>query len=54
MGLHRVEAIVAVTNERSTYLLRRLGFAREGLLRDSFFGGGRFHDHELYALLHQP
>jgi ribosomal-protein-alanine N-acetyltransferase len=51
MGLHRVEALVAVDNLRSAHLLRSLGFAREGLLRESFFSGGRFHDHELYALL---
>jgi ribosomal-protein-alanine N-acetyltransferase len=51
MGLHRIEALVAPTNVRSSHLLLRLGFAREGLLRDSFFSGGRFHDHELYALL---
>lgn len=53
LGLHRVEALVAVANERSAHLLRRLGFAREGLLRECFFSGGRFHDHELYALLRQ-
>ena len=51
MGLHRVEALVAVANERSAHLLRQLGFAREGLLRECFFSGGRFHDHELYALI---
>jgi ribosomal-protein-alanine N-acetyltransferase len=51
MGLHRAEALVAVPNVRSAHLLRQLGFAREGVLRDSFFSGGRFHDHELYALL---
>ncbi len=51
MGLHRIEAQVAVGNVRSAHLLLRLGFTREGLLRDSSFSGGRFHDHELYALL---
>lgn len=51
MNLHRIEAVVAVANERSANLLGRLGFAREGLLRDSYFSSGRFHDHELYALL---
>jgi ribosomal-protein-alanine N-acetyltransferase len=54
MGLHRVEALVAVDNERSANLLRQLGFVREGVLHDSFFSGGRFHDHELYALLGGP
>jgi ribosomal-protein-alanine N-acetyltransferase len=51
MRLHRIEAQVAVGNVRSAHLLLRLGFAREGLLRDSSFSSGRFHDHELYALL---
>src|SRR5690606_4383510 len=54
MGLRRVEALVAVANERSANLLRRLGFVREGLLRESSYSGGRFHDHELYALLGGP
>ncbi|HMQ32968.1 MAG TPA: GNAT family protein [Chloroflexaceae bacterium] len=51
LGLHRVEALVAVANERSAHLLRSLGFAREGLLRENFFSGGRFPYHELYAPL---
>jgi len=51
MGLHRVEALVATANDASAALLRRLQFEQEGLLRDSFFSGGRFHDHALYARL---
>jgi ribosomal-protein-alanine N-acetyltransferase len=51
MGLHRIEAMVAAANLRSAHLLRQLGFSREGLLRDRYLSGGRFHDHELYALL---
>ncbi|MEI7768513.1 MAG: GNAT family protein [Chloroflexales bacterium] len=49
MGLHRIEALVAVDNARSAHLLQAMGFAREGILRDSTFSGGRFHDHALYA-----
>lgn len=51
LGLHRVEALVAVANAPSVKLLQRLGFAREGLLRDSCFSGGRFHDDLLFAWL---
>jgi ribosomal-protein-alanine N-acetyltransferase len=51
MGLHRVEALVATANDRSAALLRHFGFEQEGLLRESFFSGGRFHDHLLFARL---
>ncbi len=51
MGLHRVEALVAVGNEPSVRLLKRFGFQQEGLLRDYFFLNGRFYDHYLFSLL---
>ncbi|NTU82572.1 MAG: GNAT family N-acetyltransferase [Chloroflexales bacterium] len=51
MHLHRIEAVVAVANARSAHLLRQLGFAHEGVLRESFFSGGQFHDHLLFARL---
>lgn len=51
MHLHRIEALVAVANARSAHLLRQLGFAHEGVLRESFYSGGQFHDHALYARL---
>jgi [ribosomal protein S5]-alanine N-acetyltransferase len=51
MRLHRIEALVAVANSPSARLLERLGFQREGVLRDSFFSDGRFHDHLLFARL---
>lgn len=37
MGLHRVEADVDPENEASVRLLERIGFQREGLLRDRWF-----------------
>lgn len=37
MGLHRVEADVDPENEASMRLLERIGFQREGLLRDRWF-----------------
>lgn len=51
MGLHRVEAMVATANERSAALLRRLQFQQEGILRECYFQGGKFHDHALFARL---
>ena len=51
MGLHRVEARIDVQNERSVRAFERLGGVREGILRESFFKGGQYHDQYLYALL---
>ena len=51
MDLNRVEALVVPENEPSLCLLRRLGFAEEGLLRDYGFWKGRFHDLRLFSLL---
>ena len=54
LGLHRIEALVAPGNTRSTELLERHGFVREGLLRDHGFWRGRYWDQLIYARLAQP
>lgn len=51
MALHRIEAFVDPLNTASSRLLGRLGFNREGLLRDAFFEKGVFVDAEIYSLL---
>jgi ribosomal-protein-alanine N-acetyltransferase len=51
MGLHRIDALVYVKNLRSVKLLDKLGFKREGILRDYFFLNGRFYDHYLMSLI---
>lgn len=51
LDLYRIEAQVAVENQRSQALLERLGFQREGLLRANFWSGGQPHDHYLFARL---
>ncbi len=51
MRLNRIEALVYIENDRSTQLLRRLGFKQEGVLRDYFYLDGKFYDHYLFALL---
>jgi ribosomal-protein-alanine N-acetyltransferase len=51
LGLHRIEASYAPTNERSGRLLRRLGFVVEGYSRDYLFTGGRWTDHVRTALI---
>ena len=51
MGLRRIEAEVDVRNTASAALLRRLGFTREGLLRQRWVAKGRAKDVEMYGLL---
>ncbi len=51
MELHRVEADVDPENEASMRLLERLGFAREGYLRERWFTYGEWRDSVLFGLL---
>ncbi|HSM02273.1 MAG TPA: GNAT family N-acetyltransferase [Acidimicrobiia bacterium] len=51
LGVHRIEAFVHVDNDRSTALLERLGFTREGTIRAQYWRDGAWHDHHLYSLL---
>ena len=49
--LRRIEAHCAIQNEGSIKVLERLGFQREGLLRDYFVLDGQTVDNYLYAIL---
>jgi ribosomal-protein-alanine N-acetyltransferase len=51
LGLHRVEARIALDNVRSRRAFEKLGAVQEGILRQSFYKNGRFYDQELYAIL---
>lgn len=51
MKIHRVDAFVAADNDRSLNLLGKLGFQREGLLRDYFWSEGVGYDHYMLGLL---
>jgi ribosomal-protein-alanine N-acetyltransferase len=54
MELHSVEANTHPENHASIAVLTRLGFRREGTLRESFFFDGRFHDNAVFSLLRPP
>lgn len=51
MGLHRIEAIIDIANERSKHVLLRLGFQYEGNLRQRYFLNGGFEDEHFFGLL---
>jgi ribosomal-protein-alanine N-acetyltransferase len=51
LRLHRVEAAVQPTNGRSVGVLRRAGFAEEGLARRYLKINGVWQDHLLFAIL---
>jgi [ribosomal protein S5]-alanine N-acetyltransferase len=51
MGLRRIEAEVDTRNVQSARALRRLGFTKEGLLRQRWVAKGRAKDVEIYGLL---
>ena len=51
VGLHRLVIRCAIDNARSRRVAERLGFRREGLLREAQWVGGRFLDQHLFALL---
>ena len=51
LGLHRIEADVDPRNERSLKLLERLGFRREGHLRERYFMNGERQDAVMMAVL---
>jgi ribosomal-protein-alanine N-acetyltransferase len=51
VGANRIQALVPPENERSSRLLTRLGFHREGILHESGYWKGRFWDQICYAVL---
>jgi len=51
LGLHRLEADIDPHNLASARSLGKLGFTREGLLRERWIVGGQLSDSALYGLL---
>ena len=51
LGLNRVQAIIESRNTRSLQLIRRLGFKKEGVLRQRSLFNGKFRDDVCFSLL---
>ncbi|NGO71333.1 GNAT family N-acetyltransferase [Streptomyces boncukensis] len=53
LGLHRISAAIGPDNTASQRVVEKLGFTKEGTLRDHVFTNGAWRDSVLYSLL-QP
>lgn len=51
LGLNRIEALTFAENSASRALLRKLGFAEEGIMRQHAWEKGRYWDDVIHALL---
>lgn len=51
LELHRVTAAIGPDNHASLRVVDRLGFKREGVLRDHVFTNGSWRDSVLYSIL---
>ncbi|WP_368505150.1 GNAT family N-acetyltransferase [Alkalihalophilus sp. As8PL] len=51
MDLTRIGAVVFIENEASNKLLIKIGFQKEGILRDYMYQHGKAHDTYVYSLL---
>lgn len=53
LGMHRIEADVDPRNERCLATLEKLGFQREGMMRERWLVGGERQDSVFLGLLHE-
>lgn len=53
LGVNRIEAEVMPGNHASEKVLEKLGFVREGLLRDWMLWNGKHYDMTMFSLLHR-
>ncbi|MBT2401991.1 GNAT family N-acetyltransferase, partial [Streptomyces sp. ISL-100] len=53
LGLHRISAAIGPDNLPSIKLVEKLGFTREGVLRDHVFTNGAWRDSILFSVLEQ-
>lgn len=51
LGRHRVSAAIGPENVASLAVIKRVGFTREGVLRDHVFTNGAWRDSVLFSIL---
>jgi ribosomal-protein-alanine N-acetyltransferase len=50
-GFHRITAKIIKENIGSIRVLQKLGFTKEGLLRESLYKNGQYHDLMIFSVL---
>lgn len=50
-GINRIQAFVSLDNIASCKVLEKLGFKREGVIREKHYFRGKYYDHFCYSLL---
>lgn len=53
LKLHKIWIVVYSSNKKSLYINQKLGFKKEGLLKDEYFWKGRYHDMVRMAITHK-
>lgn len=53
LKLHKIWAVVYASNKRSLYINKKLGFKKEGLLKDEYYWQGKYHDMVRLAILNK-
>ncbi|GAB6930419.1 GNAT family protein [Paenibacillus sp. JCM 10914] len=51
VGLHRIELGVYEFNPRAIHVYEKIGFKREGILRDALYWNGEFHDMIMMSMI---
>lgn len=44
LKLHKIWGVCWATNQKAWHIYKKIGFKKEGLLRDEYFWRGRYHD----------
>ena len=50
-GINKIQAITYIDNQESCKLLEKLGFVKEGVIREKHCFRGKYYDHYCYSLL---
>ena len=53
LNLHRISSSAKAFNERSIRMHKKIGFQQEGIMRQSDFVNGQFHDKVMFGLLRE-
>ncbi len=50
-NLHKVWVVCFKTNEKTSHIMKKVGFKEEGILRDEYFHKGKYHDMIRFSMI---